>query len=72
MSESNQDDSDTDVCCVCNLFTSVEVHNIASVVFVKWVQFDKCEKWVHLMFCTQVRIVRRGDKFLCPHCATEE
>ncbi|KAH3794023.1 hypothetical protein DPMN_147552 [Dreissena polymorpha] len=42
MSESDQDDSNTDVCCVCNLFTPVEVHNSASVVFVKWVQFDKC------------------------------
>ncbi|XP_052283399.1 uncharacterized protein LOC127880180 [Dreissena polymorpha] len=72
MSESDQDDSDTDVCCVCNLFTPVEVHNSAFVVFVKWVQCDKCEHWVHLIFCTQVRVVRRGDKFLCPHCATEE
>jgi len=41
------------------------VRNSVSLIIVKWVQCDKCE---HLMFCTDVRVVRTGSEFLCVHC----
>ncbi|XP_053385176.1 uncharacterized protein LOC128550335 [Mercenaria mercenaria] len=66
------EDTDTDLCCVCNLFTPQEVRQSTSLIFVKWVQCTKCGHWVHLRFCTPVRVVRRGDDFLCKHCTTEE
>lgn len=65
-------ESDNEVCCVCNLFTPVEVRHSTSVLFVDWVQCSKCGHWVHQIYCTPVRDVRRSDVFLCPHCVTEE
>jgi len=41
------------------------VRNSVSLIIVMWVQCDKCE---HLMFCTDVRVVRTGSEFLCVHC----
>jgi len=67
-----EEDSNEEVCCVCNLFTPVELQKSSSLIFVKWVQCTKCGHWVHLMFCTPVRVVRRGDEFLCHHCVDEE
>ncbi|KAL4219711.1 hypothetical protein ACF0H5_022281 [Mactra antiquata] len=61
-------ESDNDVCCVCNLFTPQEVYKSSSLIFVKWVECDECGHWVHLGFCTEVRVIRRGEKYLCPHC----
>jgi hypothetical protein len=40
------------------------VRNSVSLIIVMWVQCDKCE---HLMFCTDVRVVRTGSEFLCVH-----
>ncbi|KAH3829685.1 hypothetical protein DPMN_102913 [Dreissena polymorpha] len=72
MSESDQDDSDTDVCCVCNLFTPVEVQTVHLLCLSSGCNETNVNIWVHLMFCTQVRVVRRGDEFLFLHCATEK
>ena len=45
------------------------VRHIISLIIVKWVQCDKCE---HLMFYTDVRVMRTGTGliFLCPLSVT--
>ena len=53
---------------VCGKFEPDAVRKSVSLIFVKWVQCDKCEHWTHLMFCTDVRVVRTGSEFLCVHC----
>lgn len=40
--DSDSSESDTDLCCVCNLFTPKEVSS-SSLIFVKWVQCGACE-----------------------------
>jgi len=50
---------------VCGKFQPDAVRNSVSLIIVKWVQCDKCE---HLMFCTDVRVVRTGSECLCVHC----
>lgn len=73
----DSDESDTssipeeDKCCVCHQFTPQEVRQSVSLIFTKWAQCDLCEHWVHLIYCTETRVVRRGDSFLCPHCKEE-
>jgi hypothetical protein len=52
-----EEDLDTEVCCVCNLFTPQELRQSTSLLFVKWVQCTKCGHWVHLIYCTSVRVV---------------
>ena len=61
-------DEDDEKCCVCNKFTPDEVRQSISLVFTKWAQCDFCSHWVHLIYCTEVRFIRFGDKFACPHC----
>ena len=58
-------------CCVCEKWTPSELNQSVSLVIVKWVQCDNCKHWVHLQFCTPIRVVRRGDTFLCPHCTID-
>jgi hypothetical protein len=71
----SEDDSDiSDVedeekCCQCGKFQPDELVNCQSVVFVKWAQCDICKHWTHLIYCSNVRVIRRGDVFKCPHCA---
>jgi hypothetical protein len=72
-------DSDTDsqidpadLCCKCNRFQPEELRRSTSLVFTKWAQCDSCSHWVHLIYCTSVRVVRRGDTFLCHHCTREQ
>lgn len=73
-----ESDKEEDLCCVCNKFTPEEVSKSASIIFVKWAQCDgfrngqPCKHWVHLKFCTSVKILRRGDSFFCHHCKKEE
>ena len=50
---------------VCVGSSTDAVRNSVSLIIVMWVQCDKCE---HLMFCTDVRVVRTGSEFLCVHC----
>ena len=77
-SEDSEMEIDTDVCCVCNRFQPKEQAECISLTFVKWGQCDgivngkPCLHWTHLKYCTPVRVLRRGDKFLCPHCKTNE
>ncbi|XP_053385760.1 uncharacterized protein LOC128550546 [Mercenaria mercenaria] len=60
-------DKEEDKCCVCKKFSPSEVSKSVSLIFVKWAQCDglrngqPCKHWVHLTYCTPVRVVRRGD-----------
>ncbi|XP_053391918.1 uncharacterized protein LOC128554649 [Mercenaria mercenaria] len=75
---SSDSDKEEDKCCVCKKFSPSEVSRSISLIFVKWAQCDglrngqPCKHWVHLTYCTPVRVVRRGDHFYCTHCKKEE
>ncbi|KAJ8321428.1 hypothetical protein KUTeg_001020 [Tegillarca granosa] len=69
--ESSMDDEDDEKCCVCGKFQPDELHRCTSVVFTKWAKCDFCEHWTHLIYCTDVRFIRRGDEFRCPHCENQ-
>lgn len=75
MSDSDlTDDDDNDLCCICNQKSPNEIHQMNGIVFVKWAQCDNenCRHWTHLQFCSDVRVLRRGDTFLCPHCKDKQ
>lgn len=67
-SDSEMEIVESEKCCVCKKFTPDEVRDAVSLIFVKWAQCDRCEKWVHLVYCTPVKVIRRSDNFVCPHC----
>ena len=73
----DSDVSEEEKCCVCGLWTPKELSRSASIIFTKWVKCDgithgkPCQHWTHLTYCTNVRVIRRGDKFYCPHCVEE-
>jgi hypothetical protein len=74
MTVSDMDIDDEEKCCVCSKFTPEEVRRSTSVIFVKWAQCDNssCGHWVHLKFCSQTKVIRKGDTFYCEHCPAEE
>lgn len=55
-------------CCVCKQFIPDEVRRSVSLIFTKLAQCDSCGHWIHLVYCTKVRVLRRGDSFHCMHC----
>jgi hypothetical protein len=61
---------DEEPCCVCQKSSPDGIHQVYGIEFVQWAQCDNrsCNHWTHLRFCCDVRVVRRGDKFFCPHC----
>ena len=65
--ESESQMADKDECCVCKKFYArpVDVHKIA---ITNWAQCDICGHWVHLVYCTPVRVVRKETLFKCPCC----
>jgi hypothetical protein len=66
--ESSDDEiPEKDKCLVCKKF-SPDTSKRPFIIIVKWGQCDKCNGWVHLAFCTPVRVLRKGDRFLCPNC----
>ncbi|XP_045195071.2 uncharacterized protein LOC123550708 [Mercenaria mercenaria] len=77
-SSCDEDIEDEEKCCVCGLFTPTALANAVSITFAKWAQCDgmvngyPCNHWTHLIHCTNVRVIRRGDTFLCPHCEVME
>lgn len=71
-SDSDDSISESDKCIVCHLFYPKEKNLYQSLNIVKWGQCDKCDGWVHLSFCTPVKVLRRGDSFLCPRCKDDE
>ena len=68
-SDSDESIPDEEKCCVCKLFHPQETRGCEQLLFTKWAQCDKCPHWVHLQYCTKVRVVRLGDTFICPHCS---
>ena len=64
----SSESEDEEKCCVCNKFTPQAVRDCVSIVFTKWAQCDDCNRWVHLKYCTPVKVLRRGDVFHCPEC----
>lgn len=73
--EDNSDSSDNDIadsekCIVCNRY-SPDTRNFPYIMIVKWGQCDLCKGWVHLIFCSPVRVIRRGDTFKCPSCTSK-
>jgi hypothetical protein len=53
-------------CCVCKLFTPKEIRESPCLIFTKWLQCDQCKHWVHLIYSTKKRVIKKGDVFLCP------
>lgn len=74
VSSEDEDDSDDELCCVCNAFDPWEVRNSVSEIITKWAKCDgikdgvSCDHWTHLGFCCKTKVIRRNVKFLCPHC----
>ena len=68
----NEDDvvtNESDNCCVCKRFSPPNLADLPYLKIVSWAQCDKCGHWVHLSFCTSVRVVRKNTEFHCIHCA---
>ncbi|XP_060553673.1 uncharacterized protein LOC132714771 [Ruditapes philippinarum] len=55
-------------CCVCGKTTPPTLRNNPDIKIVSWAQCDNCSHWVHLRFCTEIRVVRRHSNFKCIHC----
>ena len=56
------------LCCVCKRRMPESMKSAYVIEFVQWAQCDKCSHWTHLKYCSEVRCLRRGSDFLCPHC----
>jgi hypothetical protein len=67
------DREDPDRYCMCGKLDTPK-RKIANKILklVSWGQCDICDRWVHLGFCDSVRVLRRGDPFLCPYCKTTQ
>ena len=75
LSQSSEDSESTDIaedekCCVCHTYEAGYLKQCVYVSFVSWGKCDFCPHWTHLKSCSEVRVVRRGDVFRCPHCLT--
>ena len=74
-SESGSEDEnqirDDEKCCVCKLFTPKEVRESPCLIFTKWLQCDQYKHWVHLVYSTEKRVIRKRDVFLCPYCKSD-
>jgi len=66
------DELDDDIaCCICNRITPPTLRDQPCLKIVNWAQCDGCDGWVHLAFCTSVRVVRRNSQFFCPKCQVD-
>jgi len=67
-SDTSEEMSDDDKCCVCYQFQPRELKNCLSLVITKWAQCDHpgCGHWTHLIYCCTQRVIRRNDTFICP------
>lgn len=66
--------SDSEKCCVCKQYTPEAVRQSSTLKFATWVECSTCGHWVHLIYCTDRRVIRKGEQFFCIHCspASEE
>ncbi|CAC5373549.1 unnamed protein product [Mytilus coruscus] len=67
-SESESEIREDEKFCVCKKFVPEQVRQSSSLIFTKSAQCEKCERWVHLIYCTKVRVIRRGHSFMCVFC----
>ena len=65
---SEDSEEEEEKCCMCGKWEPEAIRECASVIFVKWAKCDHCSHWTHLHFCSQVKFLRRGSEFRCPHC----
>ena len=66
-SESEEEITEDEKCIICKKF-SPDISKFPYIFIVKWGCCDRCNGWVHLAFCTHVRVLRCGAPFLCPIC----
>ena len=69
-SDSDDEIPEQDKCVVCKKF-SPDWRKRPFITILNWGQCEKCAGWVHLSFCSPIRVLRRGDNFQCPLCAAE-
>ena len=69
--DSDFSDEERETCCKCGLWEPQAFRDCTSLLTAKWAQCDFCPHWTHLIYCSEVRVVRRGDTFRCPHCLTK-
>ena len=69
-SDSEQVESSLETkCCVCKKSEPEdESEDFMFVGMLKWGKCDFWSHWTHLKKCTEVRVLRRGSEFRCPHC----
>lgn len=65
--ESESQIAEKEKCCVCKRFYVRSV-NAYKVSLTNWAECDVCGHWVHLAYCTTVRVVRKETPFKCPCC----
>ncbi|XP_045213569.1 uncharacterized protein LOC123564232 [Mercenaria mercenaria] len=70
-SDSYVEDDETDKCVVCKKSSPDAFTCAYTIEIIKWGRCDSCSGWVHLKYCTPVRVLRRGDTFICPLCDRE-
>ena len=71
-SSSDESVAESEKCCVCKSFTPSELRSAVSLVFTKWGCCDSCQRWVHLQYCTPIKVLRLGDSFFCPDCTEKQ
>ena len=64
------DEMDREICAVCRKFYPDEFVASGFKKTFLWAQCDACDRWVHLRYCTPVKVLRRGDNFKCPLCTS--
>ena len=68
---SEEEIGEEEKCIVCKKF-SPDTSKFPFIIIVKWGCCDRCNGWVHLAFCSPVRVLRCGAPFLCPVCESIE
>jgi hypothetical protein len=67
----NSDIPESDKCIVCHHLCPQYRNKCPYLTIVKCGgggSCDKCDGLVHLAICSEVRVLRLGDTFLCPNC----
>ena len=65
--------SDLEKCCVCKRFyVSRDRTDVDRIAITNWAECVLCKHWVHLSYCTPVRVVRRDTHFICPCCHSSQ
>ena len=67
--ESESQIPDEDKCCVCKRFYA-QSRESYEVYFTQQAWCDICGHWVHLRYCTPIRVVQKETLFTCPCCSS--